>query len=49
MSERSFNDRHGSLTDGTVLRMQRRLPGPIERVWSYRPTASCDGSGWPPV
>jgi uncharacterized protein YndB with AHSA1/START domain len=35
MSERSFNDRHGSLTDGTVLRMQRRLPGPIERVWSY--------------
>ncbi len=35
INERSFNDRHGSLTDGNVLRMQRRLPGPIERVWSY--------------
>lgn len=29
-----FNDRHGQLTDGTTLRIQRRLPGPIERVWS---------------
>lgn len=30
-----FNDRHGTLDGGHVLRMQRRLPGPIERVWSF--------------
>lgn len=35
MTDRRFNDLHGTLTDGTTLRMQRRLPGPIERVWSY--------------
>jgi uncharacterized protein YndB with AHSA1/START domain len=35
MNEMRFNDMHGKLTDGTTLRMQRRLPGPIERVWSY--------------
>ena len=35
MTALSFNDRHGTLSDGNVLRMQRRLPGPIERVWSY--------------
>jgi uncharacterized protein YndB with AHSA1/START domain len=25
----------GALADGNSLRIQRRLPGPIERVWSY--------------
>jgi uncharacterized protein YndB with AHSA1/START domain len=35
MTQTLFNDRHGVLTDGTTLRIQRRLPGPIERVWSY--------------
>jgi uncharacterized protein YndB with AHSA1/START domain len=35
MTQRRFNDRHGTLSDGNVLRIQRRLPGPIERVWSY--------------
>lgn len=30
-----FNDTHGTLADGNTLRMRRRLPGPIERVWSY--------------
>ena len=30
-----FNDTPGTLVDGHTLRMQRRLPGPIERVWSY--------------
>ena len=30
-----FNDRRGTLDEDNVLRMQRRLPGPIERVWSF--------------
>lgn len=35
MTDRRFNDTLGTLTEGTALRMQRRLPGPLERVWSY--------------
>lgn len=35
MTATPFNDQLGRLTDGHVLQMQRRLPGPIERVWSY--------------
>lgn len=35
MTTSRFNDKHGVLTDGGTLRMQRRLPGPIERVWAY--------------
>jgi uncharacterized protein YndB with AHSA1/START domain len=31
----TFNARHGTLVDAETLRMQRRLPGTIERVWSY--------------
>jgi uncharacterized protein YndB with AHSA1/START domain len=34
MTASRFNDTHGTLSDAT-LRLQRRLPGPIERVWSY--------------
>lgn len=35
MTPDRFNDQRGSLSDGGTLRIQRRLPGPIERVWSY--------------
>ena len=35
MSTHDLNRTHGTLTDATTLRMQRRLPGPIERVWAY--------------
>jgi len=35
MTETPFNDTHGQLIDTGTLRIQRRLPGPIERVWSY--------------
>jgi uncharacterized protein YndB with AHSA1/START domain len=35
MNDTRFNDLHGTLTDGSTLRMQRLLPGPIERVWSH--------------
>ena len=28
-------DVYGALTEPTTLRIQRRLPGPIERVWAY--------------
>ncbi len=34
MTHTRFNDMHGQLTDGSTLRIQRRLPGPIERVWA---------------
>lgn len=35
MTSSHFNDLRGTLSEGHTLRMQRRLPGPIERVWSY--------------
>jgi uncharacterized protein YndB with AHSA1/START domain len=35
MTNTSFNDRHGVLAPDRSLRIQRLLPGPIERVWSY--------------
>ena len=35
MTATRFNDTHGELSDGSTLRLQRRLPGPIDRVWSY--------------
>lgn len=35
MTATTFNDQRGTLADGHTLRLQRRLPGPIERVWSY--------------
>lgn len=35
MTDTGFNERHGVLTPDKSLRIQRRLPGPIERVWSY--------------
>jgi uncharacterized protein YndB with AHSA1/START domain len=35
MTASRFNAVRGTLVDGSTLRMQRRLPGPIERVWSY--------------
>ena len=28
-------DAYGTLTDATTLRMERLLPGPVERVWSW--------------
>lgn len=35
MTSHGFNHRRGTLTDASTLRMQRRLPGPIERVWAF--------------
>ena len=35
MTASRFNDLPGTLSDAQTLRLQRRLPGPIERVWSY--------------
>ena len=35
MNVPTFNDLRGTLTDANTLRIQRRLPGSIERVWSY--------------
>lgn len=35
MNAVSFNARHGTLLDPETLRMQRRLPGSIDRVWAY--------------
>lgn len=35
MTDSKFNDRYGVLAPDKSLRIQRRLPGPIERVWSY--------------
>jgi uncharacterized protein YndB with AHSA1/START domain len=35
MTASRFNDMRGTLADANTLRIQRRLPGPIERVWAY--------------
>jgi uncharacterized protein YndB with AHSA1/START domain len=35
MTDTRFNDKHGVLAPDKSFRIQRRLPGPIERVWSY--------------
>ena len=35
MTDMRFNERHGVLAPDKTLRIQRRLPGPIEHVWSY--------------
>lgn len=35
MTDTPFNARHGVLAPDKSLRIQRLLPGPIERVWAY--------------
>ena len=35
MSHIEVPDAYGTLTEAATLRIQRLLPGPIERVWSY--------------
>jgi uncharacterized protein YndB with AHSA1/START domain len=35
MTERATLDAYGTLTDSATLKIQRILPGPIERVWAY--------------
>lgn len=35
MSELAALDGHGVLSEPTTLRIERLLPGPIERVWAY--------------
>jgi uncharacterized protein YndB with AHSA1/START domain len=35
MTELATLDAYGVLTEPTTLRIQRRLPGPIDRVWAY--------------
>ena len=35
MNKRATLDAYGVLTEPTTLKIQRLLPGPIERVWAY--------------
>ena len=35
MTDAATRDAYGVLTEPTTLTIQRRLPGPIERVWAY--------------
>jgi uncharacterized protein YndB with AHSA1/START domain len=35
MTELATLDAYGVLTEPTTVKIQRRLPGPIERVWAY--------------
>ena len=35
MTDLASPDAYGVLTEPTTLKIQRRLPGPIERVWAY--------------
>lgn len=35
MTDVATRESYGSLVEPTIFEIQRRLPGPIERVWSY--------------
>lgn len=35
MTDALMNDDYGVMTEPATLTLQRRLPGPIDRVWSY--------------
>ncbi len=35
MSQRQTTDAYGSLIEPATLKIQRLLPGPIERIWAY--------------
>jgi uncharacterized protein YndB with AHSA1/START domain len=35
MNQLAIIDQYGVLTEPTTLKIQRLLPGPIERIWSY--------------
>ena len=35
MNDAATLDAYGTLTEPTTLKIQRLLPGPIERVWAY--------------
>src|ERR1700732_1166183 len=35
MNERATLDAYGVLTEPATLKVQRLLPGPIERIWAY--------------
>jgi uncharacterized protein YndB with AHSA1/START domain len=35
MTERASPDAYGALTEPATLKIERLLPGPIERVWAY--------------
>ena len=35
MNQLAFIDAYGVLTEPTTLTIQRLLPGPVERIWSY--------------
>src|SRR5271166_2608641 len=35
MNERATLEAHGVLTEPATLKIQRLLPGPIERIWAY--------------
>ena len=33
--------------EGDLVRFERLLPGPIERVWDYLTKPNCKSVGWP--
>jgi uncharacterized protein YndB with AHSA1/START domain len=35
MTFHSNDDQYGTLSEGSVLTIQRWLPGPVERIWTY--------------
>ena len=35
MNKSATRDAYGTLIEPTTLKMQRLLPGPIERIWAY--------------
>ena len=46
MNELATAGAYGVLTEPATLKIQRLLPGPIERVWAYLTEAICAANGW---
>jgi uncharacterized protein YndB with AHSA1/START domain len=37
---------YGEMIEPTTLKIQRLLPGPIERIWAYLTDSECAANGW---
>ena len=49
MTQLATLDTYGALIEPTTVKIQRLLPGPIERVRAYSPRANYAASGWRPA
>lgn len=49
MADIAMPDAYGRLVESTTLKIERLLPGPIERVWAYLTQSELRRGGWRPA